>query len=102
MLGFSGSSMQYWFKPGTQTYYGADVNTILTTGTTVRGISTTNVLYSPNVLAVARAHYNCPTLTGMLIENQGGAGSLGSHWEKTILMNEVMNAIASNVDAKYS
>jgi proprotein convertase subtilisin/kexin type 5 len=103
VLGFSGSAMQNWFQPGTTTMYGAaGVNTIVTSGTTVRGISTTNVLSSPNVLQVARDHYGCPGLTGMLIENQGGGGSLGSHWERTILNNEIMNAIASNTDAFYS
>jgi hypothetical protein len=38
----------------------------------------------------------------MLLENQGSAGSLGSHWERTILNNEIMNAIASNTDAYFS
>jgi hypothetical protein len=102
VLGFSGSAMQYWFQPGTTTFYGASLSSILTTGTTVRGISTTNVLFSPTVLQVARDHYNCPSMTGMLVENQGSIGSLGSHWERTILNNEIMNAIASNTDAYYS
>ncbi len=60
------------------------------------------MLFSPTVLQVARDHYNCPSMTGMLVENQGSAGSLGSHWERTILNNEIMNAIASNTDAYFS
>jgi hypothetical protein len=53
VLGFSAAAMEFWFQPGTTTFYGASLNTILTTGTTVRGISTTNVLSSPNVLQAA-------------------------------------------------
>lgn len=103
VLGFSGFAMEYWFQPGTTTFYGpGGLSSITTSGTTVRGISTTNLLFSPNVLSVAQAHYGCPTLTGMLLENQGGGGSLGSHWERTILNNEIMNAIASSTDAYYS
>ena len=36
------------------------------------------------------------------MENQGGSGSIGSHWERTILNNEIMNAVNSNADAYYS
>ena len=32
----------------------------------------------------ARAHFGCPTLPGLEIENQGGTGTAGSHWEKRI------------------
>jgi len=31
------------------------------------------------------AHYNCPTLEGVEVENQGGAGTAMSHWEQRIL-----------------
>jgi hypothetical protein len=53
VLGFSAAAMKYWFQPGTTTIYGNSLNSIVTTGTTVRGISTTNVLSSPNVLQAA-------------------------------------------------
>jgi hypothetical protein len=45
--------MEYWFKPGTTTFYGDSLNTILTTGATDRGISTNYFLSSPNVLQAA-------------------------------------------------
>ena len=32
----------------------------------------------------ARAHFGCPTLPGLEIENQGGTATAGSHWEKRI------------------
>lgn len=92
VLGFSGGSIQYWLDTSVGALYGADTSKITTTQT-IRGFSTT-VLKSPNVLATARKYYNCNTLTGMQLENQGGAGSLGSHWERTIIESEVMTSSA--------
>ena len=31
------------------------------------------------------AHFNCSTLQGVEVENQGGGGTAGSHWERRIL-----------------
>ena len=39
------------------------------------------LLYSPEVLRIAREYYDCPTLPGMQLENEGG----GTHWERIIL-----------------
>ena len=33
----------------------------------------------------ARDHFNCSSLTGVELENQGGSGTVLSHWEKRIL-----------------
>ena len=46
---------------------------------------------SPKVLEWARNHFNCPTLDGLALENSGGSGSLGSHWDQYIVGNEIMN-----------
>ena len=32
----------------------------------------------------ARSHFGCDTLEGAEIENQGGSGTAGSHWEKRL------------------
>ena len=32
----------------------------------------------------ARAHFNCQSLPGLELENQGGTATAGSHWEKRI------------------
>lgn len=45
----------------------------------------------PKVRDFARDYYNCPTLPGVPLENNGGSGSANSHWEKTFLPNEFMN-----------
>ena len=51
-------------------------------------------LNSPKLLEVARKYYNCPTLQGVELENQGGNGTEGSHWETRILLGEYMNGYA--------
>lgn len=52
-------------------------------------------LKTPRVLAYLKTHYNCCTMTGMRLEDGGGSGSAGSHWEKTFVDNEYMGASAS-------
>lgn len=44
----------------------------------------------PAVRSFARSYFNCGTLTGALVENNGAAGTTGSHWEKEQWMNEYM------------
>lgn len=33
----------------------------------------------------ARSHFDCPSLEGMELENQGGLGTELNHWEKRLL-----------------
>lgn len=35
--------------------------------------------------AEARSHFDCPTLLGVELEDQGGTGTAGQHWEKRVL-----------------
>lgn len=37
-----------------------------------------------------RNHYGCPTAWGAPLENNGGAGTAGSHWERLTFGNEAM------------
>ncbi len=55
----------------------------------IRG-KTATIVSSPTVLAKAREFLNCPTLQGMEVEDEGGAGSAGSHWERRIVRDEIM------------
>ena len=57
---------------------------------------------SPRVIAKARTFFNCPTLDGVEIEDQGGAGTQGSHWEKRILYQEFIAGIMCTVRTWYS
>lgn len=52
------------------------------------GISTTVLNLEPLTKRL-RDHFNCPTLEGAYLENEGGSGSAGSHFERRIFYNEV-------------
>lgn len=45
---------------------------------------------SPRVLTKARQHFNCTTLNGMPLENQGSEGSAGAHWEARYMLGDYM------------
>ena len=45
---------------------------------------------SNNVVIKARQHFNCATITGIPLENQGGQGSAGSHWEARYMLGDYM------------
>ena len=46
---------------------------------------------SPKVISVAKKYYNCSNIDGVELENIGGEGTAGSHWEARILLGEYMN-----------
>ncbi|XP_066431385.1 leishmanolysin-like peptidase [Eleutherodactylus coqui] len=48
------------------------------------------LLVTPRVTEEVRNHFDCPTLEGMELENQGGMGTELNHWEKRLLENEAM------------
>ncbi|KAI0209622.1 Leishmanolysin-like peptidase [Lamellibrachia satsuma] len=41
----------------------------------------------------ARRHFGCDTLEGGELEDQGGEGTKGSHWEKRVFENEAMTGV---------
>lgn len=49
-----------------------------------------NLLVTPRVVREVRKHFNCPTLEGAELENQGMFGTFLTHWEKRIFENEAM------------
>ena len=49
---------------------------------------------SAKVLEIARKYYNCPDLDGVELEEFGGEGTAGSHWEARILLGDLMNGFA--------
>jgi len=62
--------------------------------TTERGTTVTRMI-TPSVVMEAKRHFNCSTLEGMEIENNGGSGTAGSHWEKRLLGNEGMTGVSA-------
>jgi hypothetical protein len=90
LLGFSSTAFaNYKDKTGAAWSGG------ITAPATVNGVQRT-LVKSPRVLEIARAHYNCPTLAGVELENNGGQGTAGSHWEARIVDTEVMAGRTSN------
>ncbi|PIO69039.1 hypothetical protein TELCIR_09154, partial [Teladorsagia circumcincta] len=56
------------------------------------------VVVTPKVREEARRHFNCSTLEGAELENHGGIGSAGSHWEKRLF--EIMCEVDAEADAR--
>jgi len=45
------------------------------------------------VVQAVQDHYNCSTLNGSLLENEGASSvEFNSHWESRVLFPEIMNA----------
>ncbi|EGR30431.1 leishmanolysin family protein, putative [Ichthyophthirius multifiliis] len=101
ILGFSGFQMQFWINPQTGQYYGQYGLSQITKIVIYRGLPTTLVM-TKNILQTARKYYACPNMEGMQLENEGGSGSLGSHWEQLIVQNEMMMASDVITDAQLS
>ncbi|VDO43421.1 unnamed protein product [Haemonchus placei] len=54
-----------------------------------------HMVVTPKVVKEARRHYNCSTLEGAELENQGEGGTPGSHWEKRVFENELMSGVTT-------
>ena len=57
-----------------------------------KGITRTYI-NSAKVLEVAKKYYNCPDIDGIELEESGGGGTAGSHWEARILLGDYMNGV---------
>ncbi len=78
VLGFSDGLFQYFQT--TQT---------LTKTKTINGIQRT-LFTGSNVIKYAKRHFACDDIEGIELENQGGDGSAGSHWEARIMLGDYM------------
>ena len=47
-------------------------------------------LRSPKLINVAKKYFNCNDIYGIELENDGGEGTIGSHWKSRILLGEYM------------
>ena len=45
---------------------------------------------SPKVIEKAKLHFGCDYIEGIQLENQGGTGSVGSHWESRYMLGDYM------------
>jgi hypothetical protein len=87
-LGFSSNLYQFYSDPSTGELYDTEIafNQDIS-GRSPAGNSFTQTLSklrTPHVLGYAMNHYNCSSLDGMELEDYGGAGTAGSHWEKRV------------------
>lgn len=48
------------------------------------------VMVSPKVVEAAKKHFGCDSLVGVELEDQGGQGSAGAHWESRIMLGDYM------------
>ncbi|GMH40369.1 hypothetical protein BSKO_08273 [Bryopsis sp. KO-2023] len=69
------------------------VNSIVTEGTQTKVVT-------PNVQKAVQDSLQCGELTGASLEDEGGDGTAGSHWESRIFMGEIMvgNSMAASRD----
>jgi hypothetical protein len=86
IFGINSVVYEYFYDRSTDSY--RDINDILITGESGKF---PDRVKSPKVLEWTKSHYNCPSATGLPIENSGGEGSKGAHWEKFLVGNEMMN-----------
>lgn len=57
----------------------------------------------PNVAAYVQAHFGCSnTSVGAAIEDEGGSGSLGSHWERKVFYDDYMTSSVWSSGAKIT
>jgi Leishmanolysin len=92
ILGFSNDLFPNYVVPGSTQKRG--INQVVGS-TTISGQRFTTIVL-PEVLSYAKSFFGCPNLAGVPIENDGGEGSAGSHWEKTFLPQEYMNPTVEN------
>ena len=45
---------------------------------------------SPKVIEKAKIHFNCSEIKGIQLEDQGGEGSVGAHWEARYMLGDYM------------
>lgn len=90
ILGFSDNLFPKYVRPGT-TSKRTDV-----VGKGNIGSESFNMITMPEVVNFARSYFGCSSIPGVPLENNGGDGSAGSHWEKLFLPQEYMNPTVEN------
>jgi leishmanolysin len=83
IFGFNSGLYDYWTKPDGSSY------SEVTSKVTIRGASKL-ILKTPNVIAKAKEAFGCSTIQGIELEEYGGEGTAGSHWDMRIMYNDFM------------
>ncbi len=61
---------------------------------TRRGVETT-VIDLPRLTEFGKSYFQCDSFDGVELENQGGSGSKGSHFEARLIREDLMNSISA-------
>ena len=56
----------------------------------VKTVGSVSYITSSKALNKARQHFNCASLSGIQLENQGSTGSIGSHWDARYMLGDYM------------
>lgn len=88
VLAFSSSLYSSFLDVNGKKY---DFKSMIKKTTSKTGVAGT-AMNTPNLVAVAKKHFNCASLDSVDLENDGSSGSAGSHFERMLLFNEVMTA----------
>ena len=96
-LGFSSSKFSHFRDHSTGLVRGSE-NVI---SSYTQNSKTVQKIITPTVVEKVRQHFGCSTLDGAELEDSGGSGSAGSHFEKRIFGNEFMTA-TSSADSIFS
>lgn len=59
--------------------------------------STTQRIITPRVKEAVRQQFGCDTLRGADLEDDGGSGTMGSHWEQRLFEGEMMDGVGGSV-----
>jgi len=86
LLGFSQNLYQYYIDPSTNELLDNVIGTTTANGQTI------NYINVEPLTTRVREHFGCDTAPGGYLENNGGSGSAGSHWERRVFYNEYMTA----------
>lgn len=88
VLGFSPSLFKYFINWRTNSRIGKE-NVLIQRQ---YGSNKMDLIATPEVKKFVQQHFNCNSLEGAPVENEGGAGSKGAHWEKVYFGSEYMVA----------
>ena len=97
LLGFSNGLFQYFHKPDGDPYTSEEITEVIN-----RRDKDVTIVKLPTVVSKARAAFGCSTLEGLELEDQGGEGTAGSHWEKMFMYGDFMQGDTGTDDWIFS
>ncbi|CAD8135190.1 unnamed protein product [Paramecium octaurelia] len=86
-LGFIKILYQYYYDPQTLQFYNL---------TSEKDENNHLILSTPRLTNISKEYFQCDSITGALMENQGGDTSADHHFERTYYFNELMTGSQMN------